>query len=201
VEAGSLPPVLLAALSSTQKTGIALMAAAFIVFALVSSFVIPRRWPNFPGRHVWLYVGLVACFFVGMISVVIFVAREQPEAKAEPSKPTLPTPPPSPSPAPPPAPAGNAAAGKAVFASAGCAGCHTYTPAGSTGTTGPNLDNLATDAKTANRGPLPHYVTESIVDPNAYVVPKFPANVMPPTFGTTLTKQQIADLVAFLTKP
>jgi mono/diheme cytochrome c family protein len=193
-----LPPVLLAALSSTQKTGIALMGAAFIVFALVSSFVIPRRWPNFPGRHLWAYVGVVACFFVGMMSVIVFVAREQPEAKAEPPT-TSPSPSPSPSPA--PAPAGNATAGKALFTSASCAGCHTYAPAGSTTTTGPNLDNLAADAKTANRGPLAHYVTESIVDPNAYIVPKYSANIMPQTFGTTLTKQQIADLVAFLTKP
>ena len=200
MEAGSLPPVLLAALSSAQKTGIALMAVAFIVFALVSSFVIPRRWPNFPGRHLWLYVGVVACFFVGMMSVVIFVAREQPEAKAQPQTPTSPVTT-SPSPTPPPVPAGNAAAGKAVFTSAGCVACHTYTPAGSKGTTGPNLDNLASDAKTANRGPLAQYVNESIVDPNAYIVPKYPGGLMPPSFGTTLKKQQLADLVAFLTQP
>jgi mono/diheme cytochrome c family protein len=35
---------------------------------------------------------------------------------------------------------GNPIAGKQVFASAGCAGCHTLAAAGSTGTTGPNLD-------------------------------------------------------------
>jgi mono/diheme cytochrome c family protein len=32
--------------------------------------------------------------------------------------------------------------GKAVFASAGCAGCHTLKAAGSTGNVGPNLDQL-----------------------------------------------------------
>jgi mono/diheme cytochrome c family protein len=34
------------------------------------------------------------------------------------------------------------AAGKQVFASAGCGGCHTLKDAGTTGTTGPNLDAL-----------------------------------------------------------
>ena len=37
---------------------------------------------------------------------------------------------------------GGAADGAAVFASAGCGGCHTLEAAGSTGTTGPNLDDL-----------------------------------------------------------
>ena len=32
--------------------------------------------------------------------------------------------------------------GKAIFASAGCAGCHTLKAAGATGTVGPNLDQL-----------------------------------------------------------
>lgn len=36
---------------------------------------------------------------------------------------------------------GGAADGAAVFASAGCGGCHTFTPAGSSGSVGPNLDD------------------------------------------------------------
>jgi mono/diheme cytochrome c family protein len=40
------------------------------------------------------------------------------------------------------APKGNATAGKAVFASAGCGGCHTLKAAGSSGNVGPNLDQL-----------------------------------------------------------
>jgi sulfite dehydrogenase len=34
------------------------------------------------------------------------------------------------------------AAGKQVFTTAGCAGCHTLKDAGATGTVGPNLDQL-----------------------------------------------------------
>jgi mono/diheme cytochrome c family protein len=189
--------VLLAALSDAQKTGIALMGVAFIVFALVSAFVIPRRWPNFPGRHVWAYVAVVICFFVGMMATIVFVAKEPPE-KAEAKPPaTAPGPPP---PAQPPAPPGNPAAGKAVFVGNQCAGCHTFKPAGSTAQVGPDLDNLAADAQKANRGSLDRYTQESIVDPNAYVVPGFNPGLMPQNFKQTLKPQQIADLVAFLTK-
>jgi mono/diheme cytochrome c family protein len=37
---------------------------------------------------------------------------------------------------------GDATAGKQVFETAGCAGCHTLKDAGATGTVGPNLDDL-----------------------------------------------------------
>jgi mono/diheme cytochrome c family protein len=54
-------------------------------------------------------------------------------------------------------PKGNAAAGKSVFASAGCGGCHTLKAAGSTGNVGPNLDQLkpslsATETQVENGG-------------------------------------------------
>jgi mono/diheme cytochrome c family protein len=190
--------VLLASLTSTQKLGIALMAAAFIVFALVSAFVLPRRNPDFPGRrHIWLYVGVVACFFAGMMSVIVFVDREPAEAQAK--GPTTPTST-APKPPTPPAAKGNAAAGKALFTAQGCIACHTFRPAGSTGTIGPNLDNVAADAQKANRGSLAQYVTESIVDPNAYIVPKYSGSVMPQDFGKKLSSKQIADLVAFVTQ-
>ena len=94
---------------------------------------------------------------------------------------------------------GNPAAGKAVFTSAGCAGCHTFTPAGSTATVGPNLDNLADYAKKAGQ-PVDVFTRGAIVSPPpSYVPPGFPTNVMPTTFGQTLKPQQIEDLVAFLT--
>ena len=41
--------------------------------------------------------------------------------------------------------AGGSADGAEVFASAGCGGCHTLEAAGSSGTAGPNLDELAPD--------------------------------------------------------
>jgi mono/diheme cytochrome c family protein len=96
-------------------------------------------------------------------------------------------------------PAGSAA-GKALFVSNGCGSCHTYKPAASTGKVGPDLDNLAADAKKANRGSLEAYTKESIKTPDAYVVTGFPKGVMP-AFGGTLTDSQIDELVTYLTKP
>ena len=90
-----------------------------------------------------------------------------------------------------------AASGKALFASNGCVSCHTYKPAGSKATVGPDLDKLATYAKTAKK-PLAAFVRESIVNPNAYVQPGFPPNVMP-SFSS-LSKSQVDALVSFLTK-
>jgi mono/diheme cytochrome c family protein len=95
---------------------------------------------------------------------------------------------------------GDPAAGKSLFASQGCGGCHTYKPAGSGGKVGPDLDNLASDAKKANQGPLVSYVNTSIKNPGAYVVPGFQNGVMP-NYGSQLSDKQIADLTAFLTKP
>jgi mono/diheme cytochrome c family protein len=93
---------------------------------------------------------------------------------------------------------GSAAAGKPLFASNGCGGCHTYKPAASNGKVGPDLDNLAADAKKANQGSLQEYTATSIKNPQAYVVPGFPSGVMPAF--TSLSDKQVADLVAFLTQ-
>src|ERR671934_684268 len=92
---------------------------------------------------------------------------------------------------------GGAANGKALFASNGCVSCHTYKPAGSKATVGPDLDKLATYAKQAKK-PLPAFTRESIVTPNAYVQPGFPPNVMP-TFAS-LSKSQLDALVKFQSK-
>jgi cytochrome c oxidase subunit 2 len=93
---------------------------------------------------------------------------------------------------------GPAPDGAKLFASEGCGACHTFKPAGATAQVGPDLDNLAADAKKAGK-PLDEYVHESIVDPNAYVVPGYHAGVMPGTFGQSLSGPQIDALVAYLT--
>jgi|SRR5215475_12156633 len=93
---------------------------------------------------------------------------------------------------------GDPAAGKKVFAAQGCGGCHTFTPAGSSGTIGPDLDKLPQYAQKANQGTLPQFVAESITDPGKYVESGY-QNVMPTTFAD-LPKKQLSDLVAFLTQ-
>jgi uncharacterized cupredoxin-like copper-binding protein len=79
--------VLLAALSTGNKIGLAVVGGTFILFALTSSFIIPRRHPNFPGRN-GLSVFILACFalFLAQITAVLVFGVESeaatPAAKA-----------------------------------------------------------------------------------------------------------------------
>ncbi len=74
---------------------------------------------------------------------------------------------------------GDPTAGKAVFLSAGCTGCHTLKAAGSTGTVGPNLD----DAKP----PLSRVIDRVTHGKSAM-----------PSFAGRLSDKQIADVAAFV---
>ena len=197
----------LLALSSAQKLGIAGIALAFIAFALASSFLLPRSNPDFPGRGLRLFVGATVLFFVAMMSAVVFLAREDEEAHAEGAATHVDDSEAERGEGPPATPGfddedapgtttatgggaggneeegaqGDADAGKAVYASAGCGGCHTFEPAGSTGTVGPNLDeaDVALDEareQVANGG-----------------------NGMP-AFKDQLSEKQIADVAAFVAR-
>jgi mono/diheme cytochrome c family protein len=95
---------------------------------------------------------------------------------------------------------GNAAAGKAVFLSAGCVACHTFTPAGATGTVGPDLDKLVSLDQNQHGGNLEEFIYGSIVNPLSRHVPGYKNGIMPGTFATTLKPSELADLVAFLAK-
>jgi cytochrome c oxidase subunit 2 len=95
--------------------------------------------------------------------------------------------------------AASAAAGKTVFTgSAGCGSCHTLAAAGTTGTVGPNLGTQVVSAAKKAGMPLKQYIEESITKPNAFITPGFQANIMPQTFGQTLTQTQIQELVDFI---
>jgi cytochrome c oxidase subunit 2 len=89
--------------------------------------------------------------------------------------------------------------GLAVFQQSGCAGCHTFKPAGATGTVGPNLDNLAQEAAQAHRGALNAFIEESIVKPEAYIAPGF-SDEMPHIFGTQIPPDKLQQLVQYLAK-
>lgn len=78
------------------------------------------------------------------------------------------------------APQGDPTAGKAVFTGAsGCVGCHTLADAGSTGTVGPNLDQVK---------PTYDRVVTQVTNGGG---------AMPP-FKGTLTTQQIQDVAAYI---
>jgi mono/diheme cytochrome c family protein len=75
---------------------------------------------------------------------------------------------------------GDANAGKQVFETAGCAGCHTLKDAGATGTVGPNLDqakpplSLVVERVTKGAGAMPSFKgklsDKQIANVAAYVV-------------------------------
>ena len=81
--------------------------------------------------------------------------------------------------------------GAQVFANNGCGGCHTLAAANSGGTTGPNLDEVLPGQSEAE-------IEESIVNPNAMIAQGYPAGVMPETFGETLSKEELKELVEYL---
>jgi len=88
--------------------------------------------------------------------------------------------------------------GDQIFTAAGCAGCHTFGPAGSNGTIGPSLDELKTQAGNIEPGKsAEEYIRESIEDPSAFVVKGF-ADAMPKNYKDTLTDQQIQALVQYI---
>ena len=74
--------MLLLALSTAQKVGLGLAVAGFAGFSLVVSMLVPRYRPQFPGRGLRVFVVTCLLLFVGMMSVVIFVARETSDAEA-----------------------------------------------------------------------------------------------------------------------
>src|SRR4051794_13786851 len=159
--------MIILALSTANKIVVGGMAAIFIAFALVSAFVIPRRNPNFPNRKVGLYVLGAGGLFVAMIKTNLVLGGEGEHGSAQGETPAAETtstetgtetgtgtttgetgeattgeaeg-------------AGDPAAGKQVFASAGCGGCHTLKDARSSGNVGPNLDQVKpTEQKVAQQ--------------------------------------------------
>ena len=85
----------------------------------------------------------------------------------------------------------NPANGKTVFVGNGCGSCHTLKDAAANGKIGPDLDEaLKGKAHQLHQG-VDH-------GPNSAIAPGFQPNVMPQTYGSQLTSQQINDLVAYL---
>jgi mono/diheme cytochrome c family protein len=77
------------------------------------------------------------------------------------------------------------------FFAANCGGCHVLSQAGTTGTTGPDLDQ-------ALQGQRPMQISQSISDPNAVITPGYQPNVMPQNFDQSLTPEQLQQLTAYL---
>ena len=140
------------------ETGLLVVAAAFIVFALVVALVIPRSRPSFPGNRLGLFLAICGVFFVAQMTAVLVLAEVGEETETTETTETEPTE------TEPADTAGSDPVGKEIFlGTAGCASCHTLADAGATGTIGPNLDatkpsvELAVERVTNGASPMPSF--------------------------------------------
>lgn len=93
-------------------------------------------------------------------------------------------------------PPGNADNGMELFNSKGCVGCHSLEQGKRL--VGPAFYNAYDAAKTQVPGMGPdEYLYQSIVDPNAHIVATYQSGLMPATFSSQLTPQEMADLLAW----
>jgi cytochrome c6 len=174
--------VIVFALSTGHEIGLGLVGLAFIVFALLSAMVIPRYRPGFPGQHLTAFVLVTICFFAAMLFAVFYFGRESKasgEAAGATTTAAAAATTAATTTAAAPAAGADLAAGKKVFTTAGCSGCHTLKDAGASGTTGPNLDDLK---------------------PSAARVAKQVTNggKIMPAFKGSLSSQQIQDVAAYV---
>ena len=179
------------------QTALVVVAASFIVFALVMALVVPRSRPSFPGNRLGIFVVVCVLFFAAQLTAVLVLAEigEADEPVAEETTTdttettttettTTETTPPQtesePTETETAEAAGDAVAGKEVFVGeSSCSGCHTLADAGSTGTIGPNLDAVK---------PSYDKVVSQVTNGGG---------VMPP-FGGKLTEEQIQDVAAYV---
>ena len=179
--------MLVAALTSLGKTVVLIVAITFILWALVTAIVVPKRREGFP-RRLDAYILVSALLFVAQMSTVLWAANTQEVEEAQAAETpsgqtggggTQTTPAAPATPTTPAAPAGDATAGKQVFETAGCTSCHTLADAGANGTVGPNLDeakppaSLVVDRVTNGKGVMPSFKgqlsEQQIQDVAAYV--------------------------------
>jgi mono/diheme cytochrome c family protein len=172
-----LESVLASGLTTLGKTVLVIVAATFITWAIVTAIFVPKRNPRFP-RRLDAYILVSAILFLAQMTTVVWVSETQEVEEAHAAETGgghgadggETTPPPA---------GGDAAAGKAVFESAGCGSCHTLADAGTTGAVGPNLDEampseeLVVDRVTNGMGAMPSFKgqldEQQIQDVAAYV--------------------------------
>ena len=187
------------ALATSNKIWLAVFAGAFILFSLVSAMAIPRRRPDFPGERgrTWFIVMTLALFVAMLFAVQVFAKEEEEAAHGTEAGEVAKETPRGDEPQAQETTAGTSQgdpqAGRGLFASQGCGGCHAFAAAGTQAEVGPNLDE-SLEGKDAP------YIREGIVDPNAEVAQGFQPGVMPGNYGEQLSPKQLSDLVAFLSE-
>ncbi len=152
-------PVLLTMLAGHFSVVVGARHAWLVLAALMALGVVARVFFNLRHRgttHWWLVPATAAA----LAGLAVAVDHDQPGAGRAAS-------------------AGDAARGRAVFASAGCAACHTLAAAGATGRVGPNLDAARPSAA---------LVAERVTNGKGAM----------PSFRSRLTPAQIADVAAYV---
>ena len=149
-------------LSTAQELGLAAVAGVFILFAILSAWVLPARDPSYPGKRLGAFIAVSALLVVAMLTAIVLLAREPEEAEGHEGTPTTETTTTEtetgatetqetetqetePATTSVPEVEGDPAAGEPIFTSAGCNGCHTLAAANATGQVGPNLDEVQPD--------------------------------------------------------
>jgi cytochrome c oxidase subunit 2 len=84
-------------------------------------------------------------------------------------------------------------AGKDSTGATPCGACHKLAAAGTTGTTGPDLDQVL-------KGKDPAFIKQSILQPDAQIAKGYSKGIMPPNFGSTLSPAEVDALVKFLSE-
>jgi mono/diheme cytochrome c family protein len=195
----------LIAVTTTGKIVLLLAAGIFIVFAIASSFLLPRRDPDYPGKRLGAFIAFTLVLFVALIGAMVVFAGESEEehagGEAESTQPAgsatetsggetetggadtgeteTETGGGETGEETPAGGEGDAAAGEEVFAANGCGSCHTLEDAGASGSIGPNLDESQPSFELAV-----DRVTNG-------------AGAMP-AFGDSLSDEQIRDVAAYV---
>ncbi|HSJ93048.1 MAG TPA: cytochrome c [Gaiellaceae bacterium] len=164
------------------------VALVLVSWSLFVAMVVPRRRPDFPGNRLGLFTAVSVALVIAMLAAMeLFGVEEEAEGNEAVAEQPLENggegeeAPPEETGTGEETGSGDAAAGAAVFESAGCGGCHTYGPAGTSGTTGPSLDDSQASFEQA--------VTQITNGGGG----------MPPYEGQ-LTETEIQDVAAFVTE-
>jgi mono/diheme cytochrome c family protein len=190
-------------ITTTGKVTLLIVAGLFIAWALITAIWIPKRNADFPAT-LTVFLLVSSLFLVAQLGSVYWVTSTQeveteaaePPGEGEPAETTpaettpaettpAETTPAETTPAetnpgnPQPGADADVVAGKQVFESAGCVGCHTLADAGATGAVGPNLDEA--------KPPVDLVVTRVTNGMGA----------MPP-FKGQLSDKQIQDVAAYV---
>jgi mono/diheme cytochrome c family protein len=168
---------------SRNEIIIGAVALVLVAFSLIVSLVVSRRQPDFPGERLGLFVGICVLLVVAMLATVEVFGEEEEEAEAADigsvvsaegetgaattgEETTVAT-------------EGDVARGEELFASEGCGSCHTLAAAGTSGTVGPNLDELKPSLEAS---------VEQITNGGGGM----------PSYGGQLSEDDIAALAAFI---